>query len=52
MTLLSSYNRNYPGIKVTKCIQINPASVGYVIHMFYYDQFMNKTHEEGMQNIC
>ena len=25
---------------------------GYVIHRFYYDQFMNKTHVEGMQNIC
>ena len=25
---------------------------GYVIHTFYYDQFMNKTHVESMKNIC
>ena len=41
--------------QVTKCTKIYPASLElYVIYTFYceYNQFINKTHVEGMQNIC
>ena len=24
----------------------------FSMHMFYYDQFMNKTHVEDLKNIC
>ena len=29
-----------------------PSSFGTTSYTFNYDQFMNKTHVEGLQNIC
>ena len=48
---LSSNGRNYPEKKVMKCTMIYPASLG-LRHMCEYDQFINKTHVEGVQTIC
>ena len=37
---------------MTKCTNIYPSSLGLCHTYVFYDQFMNKTHVEGVQNIC
>ena len=37
---------------MTKCTNIYPSYLGLCHTYVFYDQFMNKTHVEGVQNIC
>ena len=49
MTFSSSDDRNYPG-KSNEMHQDLPSFFGTTSYTFYYDQFINKTQVEGLQN--
>ena len=51
---LSSNGRNYPEKKNNKMHNDLPSFFGATSYVFYYeyDQFINKTHVEGVQTIC